>query len=272
MSKKFSLEIKVGLFVLSGVLLVMLAILLLGGGTSIFSRPVVYTSHFVQADGLFQGAKVVVGGLNVGKIEQLELDPKTHNIRISFKIDRKYKQFIRQGSEVEVNTQGVLGDKYVSITMGATDQPELDDGSELPNRPTKDLKEVLGRSDQLMTTLTSISGSLDRLLRTFESESTRGNLFRNLNETAKNLSQASNKINAEFDDLKLKRASASLNQILDKINNGSGTLGALLNDPSLYDDIKSLTGGANRNRVVRNLVRKTIKDSDAAESEEKKKK
>ena len=166
----------------------------------------------------------------------------------------------------------MLGDKYVSITMGATDQPELDDGSELPNRPTKDLKEVLGRSDQLMTTLTSISGSLDRLLRTFESESTRGNLFRNLNETAKNLSQASNKINAEFDDLKLKRASASLNQILDKINNGSGTLGALLNDPSLYDDIKSLTGGANRNRVVRNLVRKTIKDSDAAESEEKKKK
>ena len=272
MSKQTPLELKVGIFVTAGVGLVMLAILLLGGGTSIFSRPVSYNSHVPQADGLFQGGKVVLGGLSAGKIEKLEFDPQEHNVRLRLKTDRKFAEFIRRGSETEVLTQGVLGDKYISITPGLADQPELGEGAELPNRPTKDLKEMLGKSDQLMTSLSSIASSLDRVLHSFETESGQGRLFRNMTETTKNLAQASAKLSAEIEDLKLKHAGANLNQILDKINNGSGTLGALLNDPSLYDDIKSLTGGANRNRVVRNLVRKTIKDSETAESKQSPKK
>ena len=52
-----------------------------------------------------------------------------------------------------------------------------------------------------------------------------------------------------------------MNQIFEKINNGTGTIGALVNDPGLYDEVKALFGGANRNRVIRNLVRQTVKGS-----------
>ena len=55
--------------------------------------------------------------------------------------------------------------------------------------------------------------------------------------------------------------------ILEKVNNGTGTLGALVNDPGLYEDARALVGGANRNRIVRNLVRKTAKDGEAAKNE-----
>ena len=52
-----------------------------------------------------------------------------------------------------------------------------------------------------------------------------------------------------------------LNSILEKIDQGQGTVGAMINDPGLYDDAKALVGQVNRNRIMRNLIRQTIKDN-----------
>jgi len=49
-------------------------------------------------------------------------------------------------------------------------------------------------------------------------------------------------------------AGGRLNSILDKIDRGDGTLGLLLNDPTLYEELKILVGGANRNTIVRSLI------------------
>jgi phospholipid/cholesterol/gamma-HCH transport system substrate-binding protein len=50
-------------------------------------------------------------------------------------------------------------------------------------------------------------------------------------------------------------AGARLNSILGKIDRGEGTLGLMLNDPTLYEEVKILVGGANRSTLVRNLVK-----------------
>jgi phospholipid/cholesterol/gamma-HCH transport system substrate-binding protein len=50
-------------------------------------------------------------------------------------------------------------------------------------------------------------------------------------------------------------AGARLNSILAKIDTGEGTLGLLLNDPSLYEDLKQLVGGAERSTLVKTLIR-----------------
>jgi phospholipid/cholesterol/gamma-HCH transport system substrate-binding protein len=57
-------------------------------------------------------------------------------------------------------------------------------------------------------------------------------------------------------------AGARLNNILGKIDRGEGTLGLLLNDPTLYDEIKTLVGGANRSTVVRSLIHMVQSDGD----------
>ena len=89
--------------------------------------------------------------------------------------------------------------------------------------------------------------------------------------TAKNLASASEKLDKELDQLHLKSSMTNLNAILGKINNGTGTLGALVNDPGLYDDAKALMGGVSRNRVMRNLIRQTVRESEekAAGAEKK---
>ena len=50
-------------------------------------------------------------------------------------------------------------------------------------------------------------------------------------------------------------AGARLNSILAKIDRGDGTLGLIVNDPTLYEDLKLLVGGANRSAVVRGMIR-----------------
>jgi phospholipid/cholesterol/gamma-HCH transport system substrate-binding protein len=54
--------------------------------------------------------------------------------------------------------------------------------------------------------------------------------------------------------LQVLEAGARLNSILGKIDRGEGTLGLLLNDPTLYEELKLLVGGANRSTVVRTLI------------------
>jgi phospholipid/cholesterol/gamma-HCH transport system substrate-binding protein len=262
-------ELKVGIFVTLGLGLIMVAILALGGQSSLFSRRNSYTAHFPQADGLYVGAKVVLGGVNVGTVENVDLDTENKEVKATLRVKKKYETFIRKGSEAEILTQGVLGDKYISITIGPDGGAILPSESELPIRPTRNLTEVLSKSDQLVNNLTSLAGSLDRVIKRFEEESTRGALFKNLNTAAAQMAHASGRLSSELDDLQSKKTSRHLSQIIEKINNGTGTLGALVNDPGLYDDVKALLGGANRNRIVRNLVRKTVRENEEAEAAKK---
>jgi len=57
-------------------------------------------------------------------------------------------------------------------------------------------------------------------------------------------------------------AGARLNSILAKIDRGEGTLGLILNDPTLYEELKILVGGANRSGVIRTMIRMMSNEDD----------
>jgi len=60
--------------------------------------------------------------------------------------------------------------------------------------------------------------------------------------------------------LQVLQAGARLNNILGKIDRGEGSFGLMLNDPTLYEELTLLVGGANRSRVVRALIHLTTPD------------
>lgn len=266
MRKGLETELKVGFFVAMGLALILISIIVLGSSENLLTRKNRYVAHFSNVEGLIPGAKIVMGGLQVGTVETIRFDRERRDLAVDLQVARDQADWIRKDSSVEIQTQGVLGDKYVALTRGADDQPQLEPGSEIPNRPTAGLTQFLSKSDQLLVTLQSIAGGMDRMLKAFEANRRSEIFFQGMATTAKNLSEATAKLNQEVADLHLKQASKNLNAILEKVNNGTGTLGALVNDPGLYDDVKSLMGGANRNRVVRNLVRQTIKKNEEAEA------
>jgi phospholipid/cholesterol/gamma-HCH transport system substrate-binding protein len=266
MNQRFSSEVKVGIFVTFGIGLMMLAVLVLGGQSMLTTRKNTFFSHFKNVDGLIQGSKVTIGGVPVGVIESIDFDYAQKDIKLTFSIRKDASQWVRTDSSVEVATQGVLGDKYISINPGSENEPILESGATLPHRPTKDFTQFLSKGDSLMASLNGITASLDRILKTFESDNRSEVFFKGMANTAKNLNLATEKLNQELDQIQFKKAVTQLSSILEKVNNGTGTIGALVNDPGLYDQMKALMGGANRNRIIRNLVRQTIKESEDGSS------
>ncbi len=267
MKKGFDTEIKVGIFVTIGIGLILISVLLLGGTESLFVRKTRFYAHFPTVDGLVNGAKIVMDGLQVGIVDQVDFDLKKRDVLVSFQIARAQADWIRADSSVQIATQGVLGDKYIILSRGSDSQPALPPESVVPHRSGEGLSHFLSKSDQLLNSLQSIAGGVDRLVKTFETDQRAETFFKSMAATSKSMASASEKLNKELDDLHLKTLSKNLNGILEKINNGTGTLGALINDPGLYDDAKALMGGANRNRIVRNLVRQTIKKSEEEKKE-----
>lgn len=270
MKKGLELEIKVGMFVTLGVALIMVSVLVLGGADTFFSRQNSYYTRFTAVDGLIGGAKVMLHGIRVGVVTDLHLDPDSREIKVEMSVEREFGKWIRQDSVAEMSTQGVLGDKYISIVGGSSESPELESGSMIQRGASDDLNKIFSSGQTLLGSLNSIASSLERLLQSFEKERRNEIFFEGMANTARNLSEATAKINQSLDPVKLKSAVENLNGILEKINNGTGSLGALVNDPALYYDAKSLLGGANRNRIMRNLVRKTLEDNENASDRKKK--
>ena len=59
-------------------------------------------------------------------------------------------------------------------------------------------------------------------------------------------------------------ATNSLNRILAKVENGEGTLGLLLNDPTVFEDLKVLLGGAQRSTLLRSMIRMAVDQGEPA--------
>lgn len=273
MAKKIEIELKVGLFVSVGIALIAMAILVLGGTDSFFARKNHYTAHLPSAEGLIPGAKVVLGGIPVGTVESIHFDGDRHEIGISFSVEHNSAKWIRADSNVQLMTQGMLGDKFISISAGSIQQKEIPNGEEVTFSASKDLSQFISKGDQLLISLNSISTDLDKILHAFERQNRAETFFENMAQSARGLNQVTEKLNKQLDGNQLHSALVNLNSILEKVNTGNGTLGALVNDPALYDNVKSLVGGANRNRVIRNLVRKTVEtgeDSSSSSSKSKK--
>lgn len=255
------IELRVGMFVVTGLIITMISILVLGGRQSIFTSVNRYFAHFQKIDGLVHGAKVTLGGLQIGAVSKISFDSAKREMRVEFTVERDYSEYLRKDSTVEVVTQGVLGDKYLSVNPGDPALAVIENGGEIPQGTSKDLSQIITSSDQLVQRLTSTAENLDRILAAFNRGNRSEQFFQALSSTTRNLGDITGKLNEELGQMKLRSSVNHLNSILEKIDQGQGSLGAFINDPALYDDAKALVGQVNRNRIMRNLIRQTIKDN-----------
>lgn len=255
MHRSTEIEIKVGIFVALGLGLVMFTILLLGGGKSIFQRSLKFHSRFAHSEGLVPGANVRLAGVRVGQITKIDILPDQNQVDIEFSVAREYGSAIREDSTVGVATQGVLGDRYLVISMGNPTSPPAKHRSELKSEAAKDLKDYLTNADEVLDRLKNSLAHMEGILGSFRRENRSEIFFKNIAGFSSNINDGTK--NA-------KQSMEHLRSIMAKVDSGQGTLGALINDPSLYDDLKALLGGANRNKVLKYFIRKSVEESREA--------
>ncbi len=141
MERDRSLEIKVGLFVLGGIALLVTTIVLLGSEQNLFERNYTLHASFSDISGLREGAAVRLAGMDVGLVQSIEFpaDLDKKEVHVHMRLASRFEDRIRGDTEATIQTQGILGDKYIALDLGSADRGKLEDGAWLETRDPRDL-------------------------------------------------------------------------------------------------------------------------------------
>jgi phospholipid/cholesterol/gamma-HCH transport system substrate-binding protein len=345
-------EIKVGLFVLIFLILIALSSFILGGGEDIFAREYVLHTSYQDVKGMKVGAVVRLAGMDVGEVTRVEFskDEAVKEIEVDLRIREDYKPRIRGDSVASIQQIGVLGDMYVSVTVGSVEQAVLENGATIESAAPLDVMSYADKATEIVANASSISKKVDLMLGSDEAASRaeiakslenigllladakqgKGVLYtliydkgaaakvnailtnvegvtadvRDITSEIKNgdgiageliygdggralstrLSDAISAVEGLLTDVRtqdsmahsllydpegarivkeLEGAAVSLREITDAVNKGEGTVGLLVRDPQLYEDLRVLMGGAQRNALLRAYIRATVEKGRA---------
>jgi phospholipid/cholesterol/gamma-HCH transport system substrate-binding protein len=123
MQSNRTLEIGTGLFVLLGfAALFFISMQLPQSGLRLTGAKSGYhvTAEFDNIGDLKVGAPVTMSGVNMGEVDSIRFDQKTYKAVVGMRIDPQYNQ-IPDDSFASINTQGLLGGKYVGLSPGGSD-------------------------------------------------------------------------------------------------------------------------------------------------------
>jgi len=303
MQKKQFTELRVGIFVFIALLLGMITLFQVGSKREMFASQYTLYANFQDISGLRIGASVQLAGLDVGYVDDIRFpkDILIREITVVLRINRKYQERIRADSVASINTQGLLGDKYVYISVGSEEEPVLKEKGVIKTKETVSIFALAEKAGEIMDDIGKASKAINDMLKSVSGEK-EGDLkasMRSLRNTLEQIEKGKGVLHALIYDPKgekiisdlgetmtsikeittgvsedtkekaaglvsnLRKASADLKEIMGSIKRGEGTLGMLIRDPSLYNDLRALLGRANRNALMRSVVRATIREDDA---------
>lgn len=262
-------QIKVGIFVVFGIMLIMFSIFMIGGDASMFSRQVRLHAHFDSVQGLAEGSVVSLSGVNIGNIEKINFVSEINELDVVMKIDEKYLPRVRQGTLVEIRTQGALGDKFIFLVPADPKNPVAKDGEVLSVAKAMDIFSVVADHGKDTEKVFGIINEIYRMTKTINDEGRLEKLMSNLTSASSNLkdfsSQARQIMSGLGDDggQRLRHSLDRMDSVLAKIDRGDGTLGALINDSTVHEQLKAMLGGSNRGQTIKSMIRTSIEKSQS---------
>lgn len=269
-------NLKVGLTVFIGLIVFIFLMFIVGSEENYFT-PTYQLKIFVKdVNGLANGSMVTLGGLKIGYVDKLDFT--NHNgengIDIVIKVKSKYSKQITVNSKAEIKTIGLLGDKYVDISIGQFSEKALEENEYLQIKPSFELSDIAqdlkgavndfritAKSIQrIIDTVNSGKGTIGKLIYSSEVYNETNSFVNNLNKLSQKLNDRNSTISKLLndDDLynELKLTLSDLNKISASLIKGEGSFGKLLKDDSLYNQ---LNGSVNK---INNFLNKTEKNDN----------
>jgi phospholipid/cholesterol/gamma-HCH transport system substrate-binding protein len=127
---KEKFKIRLGLFVVLGLLLFVLAVFIIGKQKNLFDPVFRVTATFYNVSGLQVGNTVRFSGINVGTVDNIAIINDS-TVRVDMLIRQNVQKFIKSDSEVGIGSEGIIGDRILVLSQGSTDSPIIEDGEEI---------------------------------------------------------------------------------------------------------------------------------------------
>ena len=199
---------------------------------------VIYKAQFEEASGLNVGTKVKIHGQRTGNILKMELLP-SGLIEVSFSIKKDHKFIMNESSWTELKNSGALGDRFLNIVTKDLSAPQVPPQSIIPYKKSSNLLSLFtdSKNKKPQQSLQNIMDQIDKAL-TGINENGLVNIL------------------SEQDKKELSEILKNTNQILKKISDGEGSLGALIQDKKLYNRLLILLGERPQNNYLEDLSKK----------------
>src|SRR3972149_5869045 len=114
--QKYGMETTVGVFLVIGLLLVGYMTVNLGHVSILGDNAYSLSARFTSVTGLRAGSPVYMLGIEVGRVEQLGMDQKDQKATVEIRIQKGIKVY--DDAIASIKTEGLIGDKYLSIDPG----------------------------------------------------------------------------------------------------------------------------------------------------------
>ena len=191
---------RVGVILFASFILLAGALLFIGGTKGFFLRRTSYFARFPNSQGLLPGNQVRLAGVVVGAVRDIDVPQAPgQDLTVHFDIERKYQHLVKTDSRAEIKTIGLLGDKYLEVTPGSPDKPDLEPDHEIIAFRGAELDKILAGSGDLVDNVVAISKSLKNILgRTEKGEGFLGEITsesKNGTELSKSLRQTLDNLN-----------------------------------------------------------------------------
>jgi len=156
-----AVKLRVGVFVVLALLTFLGLIYALGARARLFESRYTIHAEFTEVGGLVEGATVRLAGVQIGRVTAVTLPGQPGGkVRVDLTLARRFSDRIRKNSVARIETQGLLGDKIVEITVGDTTAPPLAPGEVLASRDPADFSRIISAGAETAKNVAELAISL----------------------------------------------------------------------------------------------------------------
>ena len=132
----------VGLFILVGLIIFIVAIFTLGSQKKVFVKSISVNVVFNDIEGLKTGNNVWYSGVKVGTIKKIQFYGSSQ-VQVFMNIEEQTHRYIHKDAKASISSDGLIGNKIIVLTSGTPSFPFVEDGDRLQVDKTLSTDEIM---------------------------------------------------------------------------------------------------------------------------------
>src|SRR5207244_503490 len=140
---------RLGAFILGALFLFGVGVFLIGERQYLFSRTYHLSAPFDTVAGLDDGAVVRSGGVRIGIVDTIHMPRRSGDkVTVVMKLEKSTREVIKKDSVATIETEGLLGAKYLSVSFGSKESEPVRDGDTIASRPALDYGDLAKKAGE----------------------------------------------------------------------------------------------------------------------------
>jgi phospholipid/cholesterol/gamma-HCH transport system substrate-binding protein len=139
--KRFDIELTVGLFIIAGILCLGYLSVKLGRMEVLGGEGYDVYALFSNSGGLKNGSSVVIAGVDVGRVKSITLED--YQARVVMNLSQDVE--IQEDAIASIKTKGLIGEKFIAITPGGSEEIVKPGGRIRETQPPIDFEQVISK-------------------------------------------------------------------------------------------------------------------------------